>query len=184
MNGGDGPTYFDRGSRYSYGRPWRRLNRGPRVFQTPGATPAYSNKFLAQFAADTRRLGQTLCATSLGNTVLDLSACLLPGWWSAGTSRRGFPSASRVRRCSTRGAAGTWDSRVQNRSAWYPIPPPRPLQSRLTLCQAPAAPRLATPSVRAPLHSLPSQAASLSAPRSHRRGNAPFCARLPRQVSP
>src|SRR5215813_1964562 len=96
MNGGDGPTYFDRGSRYSYGRPWRRLNRGRSVFQTPGATPAYSNKFLAQFAADTRRLGQTLCATSLGNTVLDLSACLLPGWWSAGTSRRGFPSASRV----------------------------------------------------------------------------------------
>ena len=96
MNGGDGPKHFDRGSRRCYGRPWRRLSRGRSVFQTPGATPALSNQFLAQFVTDARRLGQSLCATSLGNTVLDLSACLLPGWWSAGTPRRGLPSASRV----------------------------------------------------------------------------------------
>src|SRR5215831_18396359 len=131
MNGGDGPTYFDRGSRYSYGRPWRRLNRGRSVFQTPGATPAYSNKFLAQFAADTRRLGQTLCATSLGNTVLDLSACLLPGWWSAGTSRRGFPQAAGVRRGPAGGAAAVGESGVQNKSGGDRVPPPGPLQGRL-----------------------------------------------------
>ncbi len=48
------------------------------VFQPPAVTPALSNQFLAQFVTDTRRLGQTLCATSLGDTVLDLSAYLLP----------------------------------------------------------------------------------------------------------
>src|SRR5262245_5448667 len=69
---------------------------GRSVFQTPGATRAYSDQFLGQFVTDMRQLGQTLCATSLGNTVLDRSACLLPGWWSAGTPRRGLPSASRV----------------------------------------------------------------------------------------
>src|SRR5215467_7561914 len=96
MNDGDGPKPFDRASRRRYGRPWRRLIRGRSVFQMPGATPAYSNQFLAQFVTDTRRLEQTLCATSLGNTVLDLSACLVPDWWPAGTPRRGVPSASRV----------------------------------------------------------------------------------------
>ena len=96
MNSGDSRKHFDRGSRRCYGRSWRRLSRHPSIFQTPGATPAFSNQFLAQFVTDARRLGQSLCATSLGNTVLDLSACLLPGWWSAGTPRLGLPSASRV----------------------------------------------------------------------------------------
>src|SRR5262247_1422536 len=96
MNGGDRPKHFDRGPRRCYGRPSRRLSLGRSVFQTPGATRAYSDQFLDQFVTDMRRLGQSLCATSLGNTVLDLSACLLPGWWSAGTLRRRLPSASRV----------------------------------------------------------------------------------------
>src|SRR5262252_7225826 len=96
MNGGDRPKRFDRGPRRCYGRPSRRLSLGRSVFQTPGAPRTYSDQFLDQFVTDMRRLGQTLCATSLGNTVLDLSACLLPGWWSAGTPRRGLPSASRV----------------------------------------------------------------------------------------
>src|SRR5215467_1272908 len=96
MNGGDRPKHFDRGSRRCYGRPLRRLSGGRMVFQPPAVTPVLSNQFLARFVTDTRRLGQTLCATSLGDTVLDLSACLLPGWWSAGTPRRGLPSASRV----------------------------------------------------------------------------------------
>src|SRR5262249_8773729 len=96
MNGGDGPKSFDRGSRRCYGRPWRRPSGGRSVFQTPGATPAYSNQFLAQFVTDTGRLVQSLCATSLGNTVLDVSACLLPGWWSPERPRRRFSSPSRV----------------------------------------------------------------------------------------
>src|SRR5215467_4986648 len=61
---------------------------------------------------------------------------------------------------------------------------PRPLRSRLTLCQALPAPRLATSSVIAALRSFPIQAASSSLPISHPRDHAPFCAPLPRPVSP
>src|SRR5215467_14472300 len=96
MNDGDRPECFHHSSRRRYGCPWRRLSGGRMFFQPPAVTPALSNPFLAQFATDTRRLAQGLCVASLGDTVLDLSACLLPGWWSAGTPCRGLPSASQV----------------------------------------------------------------------------------------
>src|SRR5215468_11515133 len=64
------------------------------------------------------------------------------------------------------------------------MPPPRPLRSRLTLCQALPAPRLATPRVIAALRSFPIQAASSSLPISHPRDHAPSCAPLSHPISP
>src|SRR5262244_1021510 len=128
MNGGDRPKHFDRGSRRCYGRPLRRLSGGRMVFQPPAVTPVLSNQFLARFVTDTRRLGQTLCATSLGNTVLDLSACLLPGWWSAGTIRRGLPSASRVtaRSLARRRRRAGFDGEARKRVVSDPSPTAAP----------------------------------------------------------
>src|SRR5215813_9358930 len=113
-----------------------------------------------------------------------LLACSLGGG-QPGRFAADYPQLHGWRRCPMRDAAGARDSRVSpNTSAWYPIPPPRPLRSRLTLCQVLAAPRLATPSVRAALYSLPSQAATSRPPIPHRRGHAQFCAPLPRPISP
>src|SRR5215467_1454420 len=184
MNGGDGPKSFDRGSRRCYGRPWRRPSGGRSVFQTPGATPALSNQFLAQFVTDTRRLGQALCATSLGNTVLDLSACLLPGWWSAGTPRRGLPSASRVtalslaRRRRRAGFDGAAHKRV--------VPDPSPTAAAEPTDTLSGAPDASTCDAQreAGLAQLPDPGGVIEPTDPQRGGNAPSCAPLPHPVSP
>ena len=96
MNGGHRLKYFDRGLQLRY-RHSRRGHRGGRsVLQAPGVTPALSEPSLAQFMTGSGLLGQPLYATSLGDTVMDLSAFLPPDWWSSETPRRGFLTPSPV----------------------------------------------------------------------------------------